>query len=489
MYKHLQLITILSLFSFSNVFSQEYCIPPLSYDHGGEDKFTGITKVAINDGEIFSNETDYNDLYQYFDNFNIELSQGNTYDLTIGLFDKLNSTAIGKVWIDWNGDKVFDPASEYVTDLYGSQSYPEATYKIQIPHDAKLGETRMRVYCDMPKMGTTPDHIDPEPCGYLDHSDNPIGQHGNVEDYLITIVGPTTPFLVTDKIVEIGEVNMNEELLVEIPIQNSGVGDLIIEDAFIKWDDEGSFSIDESQLPFTVSGGETKNFLVKMLPIVEGNFNGYVQFESNATNVKDFRVEMIAVGVKVSKPAEFSSSVDHYNFGEIGIGLDDKLTIEIANTGEQVLKVNQIVIQGNETEFSIDTLINNFEIEPTEEYSFDVTFKPEDEKAYGIELKFETNVGTHTMTFSGAGKLMASIFSNAKLSLGYPNPVNKSFSVNLPDVSSISDISLVNLNSKETLINSYNFNNGELTLQLNPNLEKGIYYLIVNGNVVSKFIK
>jgi hypothetical protein len=60
--------------------------------------------------------------------------------------------------------------------------------KFKIPADAATGITRMRVYEDMEENDG---HITPNPCGYL-NSSNQLGQHGECEDYAINVKDGTS---------------------------------------------------------------------------------------------------------------------------------------------------------------------------------------------------------------------------------------------------------------------------------------------------------
>lgn len=77
------------------------------------------------------------------------------------------------VWIDYNKDKDFDDAGEFV---YASPSYSTSVFttNITIPGTATLGTTRMRVRCKYNGTVTST-----ESCSSM--------QYGEAEDYTITI--------------------------------------------------------------------------------------------------------------------------------------------------------------------------------------------------------------------------------------------------------------------------------------------------------------
>ena len=174
-----------ALFSIS-ASAQDYCIPPGFKPMGGVgEPFTYISHVEM--GEL-NNTTgmptgigDDNGYTHYTNVAKPVLEPGKTYSLKVTGVDNLGSGMEITVWIDWNGDKQFHNIAEKIV-LWS----PDGNHGVDVtvPEDAKLGETRMRVYCDMPpSMG----HIPAEPCGYLNYPTHPIGQHGEVEDYTLVI--------------------------------------------------------------------------------------------------------------------------------------------------------------------------------------------------------------------------------------------------------------------------------------------------------------
>jgi len=89
-----------------------------------------------------------------FENFTSQIAhvnKGETYSLTV----KGNTVGFEhdiRVFIDWNQNKVFDMDSEYYTVSLAQSNGAdaiEAVLDIQIPDDANLGTTRMRIIKDM----------------------------------------------------------------------------------------------------------------------------------------------------------------------------------------------------------------------------------------------------------------------------------------------------------------------------------------------------
>ena len=89
-----------------------------------------------------------------------------------------------RVWIDYNVNYTLDDAGETVlsTDHHLAGTY---TTTFTVPLTAHLGSTRLRATAKMSNLGG---HTAPTPCNFpLD----PVGYHGEVEDYTVTIASET----------------------------------------------------------------------------------------------------------------------------------------------------------------------------------------------------------------------------------------------------------------------------------------------------------
>ena len=174
------------LFAAVSMNAQSYCIPPGFKPMGGSgEPFTYISNVSLenlnNSSGIPTGIGDDNGYTHFTNVVKPVLEPGKYYQLKVTAVDNLGSGMEVAVWIDWNGDKEFHNISEKVA--YWA---PDGQHGVDIgvPANAKLGEIRMRVACDMPpSMG----HIPLEPCGYLNYPTHAIGQHGEVEDYTLVV--------------------------------------------------------------------------------------------------------------------------------------------------------------------------------------------------------------------------------------------------------------------------------------------------------------
>lgn len=115
------------------------------------------------------------------------LEQGKTYTVTM----KHSEDAVNfpgarnniRVWIDYNNDKDFLDAGETVIsqDMQSSGTF---TATFTVPMSAQLGKTMIRATA---KMSSDAGHTIPTSC---DNPADPLGYHGEMEDYAVRIVPP-----------------------------------------------------------------------------------------------------------------------------------------------------------------------------------------------------------------------------------------------------------------------------------------------------------
>jgi len=124
-------------------------------------------------------------LYEDFTTVVVPVAQGETYPITVKGKNDGQDMLLVKVYIDYNRDFEFS-ADEAVTigflnNLGGERG--EVSGTIQIPADALIGATRMRVVSMYHNPETTWVHLENVPC--------PTGYYlGQVEDYTLDIQGP-----------------------------------------------------------------------------------------------------------------------------------------------------------------------------------------------------------------------------------------------------------------------------------------------------------
>ncbi len=170
----------------------QYCIPPESTYGGPMTGFENVSVGTLNNTSLHDGYTDYTGTVA-----TVNMARGSSYTpsfvlyheiLTSGFSDMLNL----RIWIDYNVDGDFDDAGEQVLSQTSPQLITASGTVFTgsafiIPTGATLGVTRMRVFSD---MLVSDGHDTPIPCGYLT-STNTLGQHGETEDYSVTITTPS----------------------------------------------------------------------------------------------------------------------------------------------------------------------------------------------------------------------------------------------------------------------------------------------------------
>ena len=120
------------------------------------------------------NNSSTRDAYHDYTAISANVSQGNTYPITVTIGDYYNGDR-ATVWFDWNQDGSFNAAEEqFVLTPNGA----EASANVVVPSNASLGNTRMRVRVHYYEAATVP-------CD--------AQTYGEVEDYTVYVSGSAQP--------------------------------------------------------------------------------------------------------------------------------------------------------------------------------------------------------------------------------------------------------------------------------------------------------
>jgi len=142
-----------------------------------------ISRVSLND---LVNESGSDFGYGDFTGRSTDLTISETYDLTVSIgYASASFDENIQAWVDFNQDGIFDEVTENILNL-DEDVLNEHTAQFQIPDDAVLGLTRMRIAL---KWRGGNDRNKSMPCDSYDF--------GEVEDYCVNIVSPivsTTDF-------------------------------------------------------------------------------------------------------------------------------------------------------------------------------------------------------------------------------------------------------------------------------------------------------
>jgi hypothetical protein len=146
------------------------CATVITYGTSDGDFITNVSLNSINNNSTSDTGAD---AYQDFTSISTELIKNMEYPLSVSGTTTFQSSSQGfAVWIDWNGDGVFD-ASE---NVLLSDPAPSAQASVIVPENAITGEVKMRVSC---RWAGTPsvNACDPTAYGW-----------GEIEEYTINIL-------------------------------------------------------------------------------------------------------------------------------------------------------------------------------------------------------------------------------------------------------------------------------------------------------------
>lgn len=173
------------VFNFTTLIPS-YCDSKFTDEPGGTEHITNVTFNTINN----SSGNNITGGYEDFTAISTDVQREETYSISV-TFNTGGYQDQCFVFIDWNGDFIFDANSEkydlgQAFDNDGSSSTTnESTLStdIQVPSDARLGLTRMRVFIEYFGNGFSPG------AGACD-SDH-VSEWGETEDYSLNIQDPT----------------------------------------------------------------------------------------------------------------------------------------------------------------------------------------------------------------------------------------------------------------------------------------------------------
>lgn len=144
----------------------------------GNDAITNVTLGTLSN----TSGVTFNTTYTFFNSVTIpSITQGATISVSVTYSSDANQ--FGAVWIDFNGNGVFETTEGYISTNAGSGG--TFVYNIPVPAGAALGQTRMRVRGGNDNALTTSQACGASSSGF-----------GETEDYIVNIVtASATPLL------------------------------------------------------------------------------------------------------------------------------------------------------------------------------------------------------------------------------------------------------------------------------------------------------
>lgn len=178
---HNALPALLSAILFTGAARAQWCVPTTAIPYAAT--MPGITHVVINTIDRTSADIENYPNNSYVNTgLSTTLVLGATYPVQISftLDAPIAPHMNVRIWIDLNHDGQLDDPGETLVSA-DHQAGPTFTAALTVPTTAMTGPTRMRVTAKMCSHGG---HILPTPC---DMPADPLGYHGELEDYDVTI--------------------------------------------------------------------------------------------------------------------------------------------------------------------------------------------------------------------------------------------------------------------------------------------------------------
>ncbi len=160
----ISLFLLLSTNSNSQTYCASYYLGGYFTDYINEVNFNGITNT--------SQGTPYSD----FTTLTSDVARGLSYELKVNVANFQLATQYVRVWFDWNQDNDFTDPGESLAVGTNTIVYGILTVMVDVPSDAELGPTRMRLSLSR--------GYDPLPCFI---PSNPAFFVGETEDYTVNV--------------------------------------------------------------------------------------------------------------------------------------------------------------------------------------------------------------------------------------------------------------------------------------------------------------
>jgi hypothetical protein len=173
------------IFFATMVSAQTWCTPSTLIPYSAD--MPGITRFRLNTIDRTSSDLEnYPNNSYVLTGLSTTLVAGETYPVTIDftVHQIICPDMNLRIWVDLNHDGQLDDVGETLLSI---DHLLPSTYNgsITIPETAMLGSTRLRATAKMSNLGG---HSLPTPC---DFPADPLGYHGEMEDYDVNIVAGT----------------------------------------------------------------------------------------------------------------------------------------------------------------------------------------------------------------------------------------------------------------------------------------------------------
>lgn len=174
--------------------------------------------------------------------------------------------------------------------------------------------------------------------------------------------------------IEFGDVKVEQDSTISVTIKNSGDGELTVEDVYLMNENESAFRCN-FQSEFSLTSGETNSIEVTFSP---GEIMDYSAELVIKTDEIENNKQILTVSGTGFQNLTMSIDKDTLNYGNVYIGEDSVMTLDIQNNGAEEIQIFEMKFTGNYTDgFDIDSE-EELTISPQSSASLNVTFSPFD---------------------------------------------------------------------------------------------------------------
>jgi len=194
----------------------------------------------------------------------------------------------------------------------------------------------------------------------------------------ISANGVSPDISIDKKIVEFGNVSLNELSTKTIKILNLGDGILTIDSVVFSPNDK--FYSDMNN--FIIDPKGEYEFIIKFLPTILQEEECEITFSSNDLDTPDIKIQATGIG----STSQIETSLSPIDFGIVSINTILQKTLTIKNVGEAQLAINATV---NSLAYVLDEL--NILLNQQESKELSITFTPSSVQSYPATLNLQTN--------------------------------------------------------------------------------------------------
>lgn len=238
-------------------------------------------------------------------------------------------------------------------------------------------------------------------------------------------VTPNPEIVLETELVEFGNISDMGEY--DLVIKNSGYASLEISNISIMDDFEDVFSI-KFEGAVQIEKEQQKAFKLKFAPHENKEYNARLKIESNDPKNGTIYAYITGTGEGVTTYAIIEAIGGTLEFGNASEKISKE--IEITNSGYKTLKIDQMMINGDQNGVFKIITEKTIELNHNDKQKIEVSFTPTENKEYAAELIIKSNADNYSeinvpLTGTGSGIVSVNEASNIDLNISLrQNPVS-----------------------------------------------------------------